>query len=42
MTIQEAYSIVVKVCTSISATRQDHAVIDEALKTLKPKEDTEI
>jgi len=37
MTNQQAYEIIVRVCTSITATRQDHAVIDEALKVLKPE-----
>lgn len=35
---KQAYEIVKRICTNISATRQDHAIIDEALAAIKPEE----
>jgi hypothetical protein len=37
MTKEQAYQIIVNVCLGISATRQDHKVIDQALAILKPE-----
>ena len=36
---KQAWEILARVCMNISATRQEHQVIDKALAVLKPKED---
>jgi len=41
MNKEQAFAIVSKLCMMVSATRQEHQMIDQALELLKPAEQGE-